>query len=80
MRLLVSKTLSVHYVMTDIVRYIGYDPSTENQPEMRKNVILAHVAETNMCPAEQNVFSKHNTNFLRIFLICHLTFDKIVLY
>lgn len=52
----------VHYAITDIVRYIGYDSSTERHPGIRKNANCVHATGTNSRPGVQARTSEHDTS------------------
>lgn len=51
----------VHYAITDIVRYIGYDTSTETRPGSRKIATHAHVTAADICDAVQVITPEHDT-------------------
>lgn len=63
----------VHYAITDIVRYIGYDPSTEIRPGIRKNGIHAHGTATDKRLGGQAIALEHNTSTENCPRICKNT-------
>ena len=63
----------VHYAITDIVRYIGYDTSTEIHIGMCKNVDNAHIAEADRRIEVQSIVPEHDTSTENCPRICKNT-------